>query len=79
MVNVANIATTVIGVIVAIIVIFNLVGASSTSLTEAADNITASGLPLAALFSSTGVVLLIFMAGILIAVVNIALKMGQTK
>lgn len=77
MVDVSNVATAVVGVIVVIIVIFQLVGNSASTLTDAADNISGSGLPLASLFTSTGVVLLIFMAGILIAVVRIALKMGK--
>lgn len=76
-VDVANVATAVIGVIVTIIVIFQLVGSSSNDLILASGNISSSGLPIASLFSSSGVVLLIFMAGILIAVVRIALKMGK--
>ena len=55
MVNVQVMVTSVIVTIVAIIVIFSLVGGSSTALTDAADNISGSGLPLANLFSSSGV------------------------
>lgn len=63
--------------IVTIIVVFQLVGASATDLTNAGANMTSSGLPLASLFGGTGVVMLIFMAGILIAIVSIALKMHK--
>ena len=76
-VNIEGLVVGVVLVIVAIIVIFNLVGASSSSLTTAATNISSSGLPLASLFAANGIVLLIFMAGILIAVISIALKMHK--
>ena len=79
MVNVKGMVTAVILVIVAIIVIFNIVGGTSASLTDAATNISSSGLPLATLFSSSGVVLLIFMAGILLAVIGMAMKIGGNK
>ena len=72
--NVQAMVTGVIITIVAIIVIFSLVGGSSTALTDAADNISGSGLPLSNLFGSSGVVLLIFMAGILLAIIGMALK-----
>lgn len=76
MANVKGIATGVILVIVTIIVVFQLVGNTSNAIAGASNNITASGLPLASLFASNGVVLLIFMAGILLAIVGLALKMG---
>jgi hypothetical protein len=75
--NVKGMVTSVILVIIAIIVIFQIVGNTSTDLTNAAGNISGSGLPLASLFQSNGVVLLIFMAGILLAIVGIALKMHK--
>ena len=78
-INLENIIIGVVLVIVAIIVIFNLVGSSASNLTDAADNISGSGLPLASLFAANGIVLLIFMAGILIAVVSIAMKMHKGK
>ena len=74
-VNVKLLVTNVILLIVAIIVIFTIVGSTSADLTDAADNISGSGLPLASLFSSSGVVLLIFMAGILLAVIIIYLSL----
>lgn len=77
--NVSTIATGVIMVIITIIVVFNLVGASASSLTTASTNISSSGLPLASLFGSSGVVLLIFMAGILLAIVAIAMRMHKSR
>lgn len=77
MVDVAKLVTNVVLVIVGIVVIFYLVGSSAGTLTTAADNISGSGLPLASLFSSNGVVLLIFMAGILLAVIVIALRLSK--
>lgn len=76
MVNIKVMITGVILTIIAIVVVFNIVGGTSTTLTTAADNISGSGLPLATLFQSTGVVLLIFMAGILLAVIGLVMKMG---
>lgn len=71
--------TGVVLTIVGIIVIFLLVGNSASSITDAADNISGSGLPLAGLFSSSGVVLLIFMAGIMLAVIGMALGISAMK
>lgn len=73
-VNVKLLVTGVVALIVAIIVSFLIVGGTSASLIAAADNISGSGLPLASLFSSTGVVLLVFMAGLLIAIITISLS-----
>lgn len=76
-INLEKVIIGVVLVIVAIIVIFNLVGSSAVNLTDAADNISGSGLPLASLFAANGIVLLIFMAGILISVVVIAMRMHK--
>ena len=74
---VSDMIKNVILTIVAIIVIFSIVGGTSSNLTTAADNISGSGLPLASLFASSGVVLLIFMAGVLLAIIGMALKMKK--
>lgn len=60
--------------IVGIVVIFYIVGGTAGTLTTAAGNISNSGLPLAGLFASNGVVLLVVMAAILLAVIFMALK-----
>ena len=65
--------------IVGIIVIFQIVGQTATDLTSASDNISTSGLPLASLFASNGVVLLVFMAGILISIIAVSLRAGLKK
>ena len=75
MVNVKEMVTSLVLLIVAIIVIFQIVGQTSTDLTSAADNISSSGLPLANLFASNGVVLLVFMAGILLSIIVVALSL----
>lgn len=72
MVDITKIVVGVVGLIVTFIVTFLLVGNTAPDLTTAADNISGSGLPLASLFSSNGIVLLIFMAGLLISLVSLA-------
>lgn len=79
MVNVKGVVTGVVLLIVTIIVSFLIVGSTAGDLTTATDNISGSGLPLASLFASNGVVLLVFMAGLLIAIVTIALSFAKGK
>jgi hypothetical protein len=69
-----GIITGVVLLIVGIVVIFYIVGGTSSTLTAAATNISGSGLPLASLFSSSGVVLMIFMAGLLLAIIGMTFK-----
>lgn len=76
-VNVTGIVTGVVSLIVAIIVVFLIVGNTAGDITDASSNISGSGLPLASLFSSSGVVLLIFMAGILLAIIGISMKLHR--
>lgn len=76
-VDIKNIITGVVILIVTIIVSFLLVGNTAGDLTDAADNISGSGLPLASLFSSSGVVLLVFMAGLLITLVVVSLSFAK--
>lgn len=71
-INIKGIIVGVVLLIVTFIVTFLLVGNTAGDLTAAADNISGSGLPLASLFSSNGVVLLTFMAGLLISLVVLA-------
>jgi hypothetical protein len=72
--NVGNQTNNLILLILGIIVIFTLLGATASQLIEAGDNVSASGLPLANLFGGGGIIFLIFMAGILLTIVGIALK-----
>lgn len=65
--------TGLVTLIVGIIVIFNLLGGTSADLTTAATNVSGSGLPLAGLFGSSGVILLVFMAGILLTIIFAAM------
>ena len=69
--------TGLVTLIVGIVVIFYLVGGMSDVLTDSADNISNSGLPLASLFSSSGVVMIIFMVSILLGIIFVALKMKK--
>ena len=77
--DVSSLVTSVVMVIVGIVVIFYVVGGTSATLTAAADNISGSGLPLAGLFSSNGVVLLIFMAGILLTIIGVSLGVAKLQ
>jgi len=77
--DVEKIVTSVVLLIVGIVVIFYLVGNTAGTLITASGNISGSGLPLAGLFSSTGIVLLIFMAGILLTIITLALKHHKHK
>lgn len=62
--------TSLVMLIVGIVVVFYIVGGTASTLTDSADNISGSGLPLAGLFSSNGVVLMIFMAGVLLTIIG---------
>ena len=71
--------TSIILVIVAIVIILSIVGNSASTLSAGAATIyynstSYSGLPLASLFSPSGVALLVFMAGILLSVIILAMK-----
>ena len=57
--------------IVGTVIAFNVLGNTSGDLTSAADNVSNSGLPLASLFSSNGVILLAFMGGLVISLVRV--------
>ena len=79
MVDVKYMITGVVSLIVVFIITFLLVGNTAGDLTDAADNISGSGLPLASLFGSSGIVLLIFMAGLLITLASVAFSFGFKK
>lgn len=76
-ISVQNIVVGVVLLIVTFIITFLIVGNTAGTLTDAADNISGSGLPLAGLFSSSGVVLLVFMAGLLVTLVVLAFSFNK--
>lgn len=63
--------------IVGIVVIFYLVGSLAPTLVTASDNISNSGLPLAGLFSSGGIVMIIIVVGILLTIIGLAFRLKQ--
>lgn len=63
--------------VVGIIVIFSIIGATATDLQLAAGNVSTTTLPLSSLFSPTGVIMMVFMAGILISIVRVAMARGN--
>lgn len=69
--DMGKVITSVVLGIVLIIVVFQLVAGTAADLQGAGNNISATTLPLASLFSGTGVVLLIFMAFLLVAIIGI--------
>lgn len=71
-ISMMNIVTGLVMVIVAIIVIFQIVGNSAGDLSTAAGNISGSGLPMASMFSSNGVVMMCFMAALLIGIISLS-------
>lgn len=63
-------------VIVGIIVVFNILAGTSSSLVEAATNASNSGLPLAnVLFAPGGILLMLFVVGVFIALMLGIFKM----
>ena len=67
-----NIIIGVILTIIGFIVVMTLVGSTASDLISASDNISGSGLPLASLFASSGVLLLIFMVSVFLALILLA-------
>lgn len=64
-------------VVVGLIVILNIFGSTAGDVTAALDNASGSGLPLGSLFSSDGVVALVYVAGILLGVIGLALSVPK--
>ena len=77
--NIKGIVTGVVMLIIGFVLVFYLVGGLAPTLTTAAGNISGSGLPLASLFASNGVVMIIFMCGILITLVVAAFAIFKQK
>jgi len=74
-----TIVFSIIGAILGMVVVFYLVGNLAPTLTTAAGNISGSGLPLANLFGSNGLLLLLFMVMLLLALIVTAMKMVGNK
>lgn len=60
--------------ILGIVVVFQLFAGTATTLINAGNNVSASGLPLAGLFGGSGIVLIIIVVGVLLMTVRLALK-----
>lgn len=60
--------------ILGFILLLTLVGAAAPTLITALNNVAGSGLPLASLFSSTGIVAMIFIFGVIIGVIVLVFK-----
>lgn len=72
-----KLAKGVVFAILAFVVVFYIVGGLSSTLTDSANNISGSGLPLASLFSSSGVLIIILMIGVLLALVSIGFNIHK--
>ena len=70
--NTNAIVGSVIGAIIAVIVVYQLVGATASDVGYAADNITAASgtYPLTGLFGRNGLILLLFMVGLLVSFIK---------
>ena len=77
MANVKGIAVGAIMSIIAVIVVMQLFAATAPDLQAAGNNLSATTLPLSNLFSSTGIVMLIIVVGILVTVIGLSLKAGK--
>jgi len=77
--SVGKIAAGIIALIITIVIVFSLVsGTAGTLVNSSIDIQNNSGLPLAGLFGSGGIVLLIFMAGILLLIVGMVMKFKKS-
>lgn len=87
MANVKAIVTTTLLVIIAIVLVFEIVGNMSDTMTDAADNISTAQnnltgstqqLPLSSLFSSSGITYIVVMAMILLGVIGLAMSLKKS-
>lgn len=69
----------VLGIVIGFIVVFYLVSSLAPTLIGASANLSASGLPLANLFASNGIVLTLFVIFLFVALIYYAWKMGSHK
>jgi hypothetical protein len=62
------------GVIIGFVVVYYIVGGTAETLTDSATQISGSSLPLASLFSSSGVIFIIFMIALFVGLIALAFK-----
>lgn len=72
MASVKSLAFGVLIAVISLIVIMEIAGETIDDIQDAGDTVNATGAPLAGLFASDSIVPLIFLAGILIAVLKVA-------
>lgn len=72
-----TLANKLIGVVIAFIIVFFVVGGLAATLISAATQISGSGLPLATLFASGGVIFVIFMIFLFVGLYKVAKSMGS--
>lgn len=77
MVNIKGLVTGVIVAIIGLIVVMTITGETITDVQTAGDTINATGAPLSGLFASDSVVPLIFLAGVLLAVIGMAFGIAK--
>ena len=78
MVNVKSIAMTLVLSIVAIIVAVTVLGDTIDDVQTAGNAVNATGAPLSSLFAGNGILVLALLAGVFIAVLGLAFKMGSS-
>lgn len=66
--------TNILFIIVTFIVLFGILSGSADVMIDSAENVSGSGLPLAAIFSPSGVFLLAFMASLAIFTIYLAFQ-----
>lgn len=69
----------IISIIIGFVIVFYIVGNLAPTLTTAAGNISASGLPLASLYASNGVLMIIFMIMVFLALLIMGFAMVKGK
>ena len=67
-------ANKVVSIIVTIIAVFAILGGTASTLIAQSATVNTSGLPLASLFASNGVVLTLFMIGIMIGIIALVIS-----
>lgn len=72
--DIQKIVTGLVFAIVGFILVFAILGGTASILQNSTTDVATSGLPLANLFASNGVVILVFMSAILIGLVVMAFK-----
>ena len=74
--NIGGLATSVVGMLIGLVVVFLLASNLIPVAQVAGDNLSGSGIPLASLFASGGIVFVLIAVAILVFVINSA-KIGK--